>query len=285
MPPHCPSDAPILESVGFPSGPHRLEGELAYGEADAPGGAVLIASPHPLLGGHMGNNVVRCLGDGLARRGYVTLRFNYRGVGGSEGPPVDTAAHLARFWETSRVPDEAHHRDDLAAALDFLRGAAGDGLPLAIAGYSYGCSLLPHAVARSPDRATGPDRRSPEASGAGEASSETCGRPGWHGQETVPQRAGYSVLATRYSVLSPLVLIAPTVGTHDYGGFDGLTNPKLVVAPQGDFAADTGRLLDWFDGLREPKRLERPRLDSHFFRGFEDWLAATVAGFLDDQWG
>jgi alpha/beta superfamily hydrolase len=232
MPPHCPSDALVVESVRFASGPYRLEGELAYGEAGAPVGAVLLAGPHPLLGGHMGNNVVRGLGDGLARRGYVTLCFNYRGVGGSEGPPVDTAAHLARFWETSRVPDEAHHQDDLAAARDFLRWAAGDGLPLALAGYSYGCSLLPLA-------------------------------PG----------------------AAPLILIAPTVGTHDYGGFDGLTNPKLIVAPEGDFAADAGRLLDWFDGLRQPKLLERPRLDSHFFRGHEDRLAATVADFLDEQWG
>jgi alpha/beta superfamily hydrolase len=231
MPSRCPPDAPVVESVRFPSGPYRLEGELAYGEAGAPGGAVLIAGPHPLLGGHMGNNVVRGLADGLARRGFVTLRFNYRGVGGSEGPPVDTAAHLARFWETSRVPDESHHRDDLASALDYLRSAAGDGLPLALAGYSYGCSLL---------------------------------------------------LLVPGSV--PLVLIAPTVGTHDYEGFDTLPNPKLVIAPQGDFAADARRLLGWFDGLREPKRLERPRLDSHFFRGHEDWLTATVADFLDGQW-
>ena len=83
----------------------------------------------------------------------------------------------------------------------------------------------------------------------------------------------------------PLVLIAPTVGTHDYGGFEGLTNPKLVVAPDGDFAAVAPRLLDWFDGLREPTQLVRPRLDSHFFRGHEDWLAGTVAAFLDSQRG
>jgi alpha/beta superfamily hydrolase len=234
MPSLCPPDALVVESVRFASGPYWLEGELAYADAGPPTGAALLAGPHPLLGGHMHNNVVRGLGDGLARRGLATLRFNYRGVGGSEGPAADTAAHLARFWETSRVPDEAHHRDDFAAALPFLRTTVGDALPLAMVGYSYGCSLLPLAL------------------------------------DHITQRP-------------PLVLIAPTVGTHDYGGFESLANPKLVVAPEGDFAADAARLLGWFDALREPKRLLRPRLDSHFFRGHEDWLAETVAAFLDSQ--
>jgi alpha/beta superfamily hydrolase len=238
MPPPCPPDALVVESVRFASGPYWLEGELAYAEAASPVGAVVLAGPHPLLGGHMRNNVMCGLGDGLARQGFVTLRFNYRGVGGSEGPAVDTAAHLARFWETSRVPDEAHHQDDLAAALDWLRSAVGDEMPFALAGYSYGCSLLPSAL----------------------------------------REAG----ARRGAVL-PLVLIAPTVGTHDYGGFEAVTSAKLVVAAEGDFAADTPHLLSWFDGLREPKRLLRPDGDSHFFRGHEDWLAATVADFLDDQ--
>jgi alpha/beta superfamily hydrolase len=234
MPSLCPPDALVVESVQFASGPHWLEGELAYGEAGPPVGAAVLAGPHPLLGGHMHNNVVRGLGNGLARRGLVTLRFNYRGVGGSEGPTVDTAAHLARFWQTSHVPDEAHHRDDLVAALDYLCSVAGGGLPLALAGYSYGCSLLP-------------------------------------------------VLRPQAGI--PLVLVAPTVGTHDYGDFGALTNPMLVIAPDGDFAANVPRLLDWFDRLRGPKQLVRPRLDSHFFRGHEDWLTATVLAFLDEQWG
>ena len=133
----------VVELVRFSAGEHQLEGELVYPEEGEIVGAVLLAGPHPLLGGSRRNNVVRALGDGLAGFGLAALRFNYRGVGGSEGPPLDTATHLARFWETSRVPDEAHHQDDLAAALDFLRSVTGDHLPLALVGYSYGCSLLP----------------------------------------------------------------------------------------------------------------------------------------------
>lgn len=82
----------------------------------------------------------------------------------------------------------------------------------------------------------------------------------------------------------PLVLVAPTVGTHDYGGFAAARGPKLVIAPEGDFAADARALERWFAGLPGPKELVRPRLDSHFFRGHEDWLLATVGPFLDDAW-
>ena len=74
-------DALVVESVRFSAGRYRLEGELAYPEAALPRGALVLAGPHPLLGGNMHNNVVRGLGDGLAQHGLATLRFNYRGVG------------------------------------------------------------------------------------------------------------------------------------------------------------------------------------------------------------
>ncbi len=229
-------DALVVESVRFSSGRYRLEGELVYAETALPLGAVVLAGPHPLLGGDMHNNVVRELGDGLARHGLVTLRFNYQGVGASEGPAVaDVVGQLARFWATSRAPDEVCYQADFAGAVAFLRSVVGPGLPLALIGYSFGCTLL--AEARG------------ERNGA-----------------------------------APLVLIAPTVGTHDYGAFEGVENPKLVIAPEGDFAADAGRLARWFDGLPAPKELVRPRLDSHFFRGHEHWLVATVGTFLNDEW-
>jgi alpha/beta superfamily hydrolase len=133
----------VVEAVRFPSGPHRLEGELAYGEgADGPLGGAVLASSHPLLGGNMHNNVVRGLGDGLAERGLATLRFNYQGVGQSEGPAVDVARHMAEFWETSHVAGEMDLWRDVQGAVDFLRPLV-PGRPLALIGYSFGCALLP----------------------------------------------------------------------------------------------------------------------------------------------
>jgi alpha/beta superfamily hydrolase len=134
----------IVEGVQFPAGPHLLEGELVYNEEseDLLGGMVLAGS-HPLLGGNMHNNVVRGVGDGLAERGWATLRFNYRGVGRSEGPRVDVARHMAEFWETSHVPGEMDLWQDVQAAVSFLRPIACTTRPLVLIGYSFGCALLP----------------------------------------------------------------------------------------------------------------------------------------------
>jgi hypothetical protein len=90
----------------------------------------------------MHNNVVRCLGDGLAQGGLLTLRFDYRGVGRSQGPPVDVARHLAEFWQTSHAPAEMDFWQDVQGAAEFVQQVAPD-LPLALIGYSFGCALLP----------------------------------------------------------------------------------------------------------------------------------------------
>jgi alpha/beta superfamily hydrolase len=101
-----------------------------------------VAGPHPLLGGNLNNNVVRGLGDGLAQRGLLTLRFDYRGVGRSQGPQVDVARQIAEFWKTSHVAGEMDFGQDVQGAAEFVRRVA-PGLPLALAGYSFGCALLP----------------------------------------------------------------------------------------------------------------------------------------------
>jgi alpha/beta superfamily hydrolase len=234
MPLPCPPEDLVVEAVRFATGDCRLEGELVY-PPGGPVGLVVLAGPHPLLGGSMHNNVVRGLGDGLAQHGLATLRFNYRGVGGSEGPTGDVAGNLAAFWQTSRTPDEPHYRADLNAACAFLRSVAGPNLPLGLVGYSFGCTLLPAALP-----------------------------------------PGDAAVA--------LVLVAPTIGAHDYAAFEMVANPKLVVAPEGDFAADPELLAAWFARLPGRKSLVRPRRDSHFFRGHEDWLVATVGAFLETAW-
>ncbi len=81
-----------------------------------------------------------------------------------------------------------------------------------------------------------------------------------------------------------LVLIAPTVGTHDLEGFRTLPNPKLVIAPHGDFALDEEKFPDWYERLSGPKELVRPTLDGHFFRGCEDTVVEQVTAFLDRHW-
>ena len=146
-----PAAPTVTEDVLFPAGPYLLHGQLAYPEAGCAHGAVVIAGPHPCLGGNMRNNVVRGLGEGLAQKGLVTLRFDYRGVGRSQGPQVDVARYLVEFWQTGHAPGEMDFWQDVHGAAEFVQQAA-PGLPLALVGYSFGCALLPY-VRPQQDRA------------------------------------------------------------------------------------------------------------------------------------
>ena len=97
----------------------QLEGLLSRGE-EGGRGSIVLCHPHPLYGGDMYNNVVGALQGALACKGFSTLRFNFRGVGGSEGGYGEGAAEV----------------EDVQAAVAF---AAGDGSgPPYLAGYSFG---------------------------------------------------------------------------------------------------------------------------------------------------
>lgn len=99
-------------------------------------GIALIAHPHPLQGGTMDNKVVQTLAKTFAALGYVGVRFNFRGVGGSAGS----------------FDDGAGETDDALAALAHARSEYGD-LPLVLAGFSFG-SFVQARVARqvTPER-------------------------------------------------------------------------------------------------------------------------------------
>jgi alpha/beta superfamily hydrolase len=73
------------EHVTFASGELRLEGLYAHPCGGPPARVVVICHPHPMYGGSMHNNVVEAILKGAWQAGYATLRFNFRGVGASEG--------------------------------------------------------------------------------------------------------------------------------------------------------------------------------------------------------
>jgi alpha/beta superfamily hydrolase len=133
---------PITENVWFASGENKLHGLLSYPEDANPHTAVVFAGPHPLLGGNMNNNVVKNICEGLALHFYAALRFDYPGVGQSEGSAINLPQRMAEFWKTSHITGEESFSCDLQAALGFLKNL-GQSLPLAIIAYSFGCSLLP----------------------------------------------------------------------------------------------------------------------------------------------
>jgi uncharacterized protein len=91
-------------------------------------GTAVIAHPHPLFGGTMDNKVVQTLARAFVQAGWVALRFNFRGVGASEG-----------------VHDEG--RGELADMQAVVAAQAPEG-PLAIAGFSFGSFVAAGAVAQ-----------------------------------------------------------------------------------------------------------------------------------------
>ena len=109
--------------IAGPAG--RLEALLEEPEAGPLRLAAVVCHPHPLYGGTMHNKVVYRMARGLRRAGVAALRFNFRGVGLSEGQH----GHLAGETE------------DLRAALAWLRERYPD-IPFALAGFSFGALAI-----------------------------------------------------------------------------------------------------------------------------------------------
>lgn len=97
-----------------------------------PRAGAVLAHPHPLHGGTLGNSVIFHADRELNRAGLTTLRFNFRGVGASAG------AHDAGRGEV----------DDLAAAASWLAGLT-PRQPLLVVGYSFGAWCAIRHAARS----------------------------------------------------------------------------------------------------------------------------------------
>ncbi len=99
--------------------------------AASPQAAVVLAHPHPLYGGTLHNPVVFHADRELNRSGLTTLRFNFRGVEGSDG-----------FHDEGRG-----EIGDVAAAAAWF-GALVPGKPLILLGYSFGARcVIAHAIA------------------------------------------------------------------------------------------------------------------------------------------
>jgi alpha/beta superfamily hydrolase len=99
---------------------------------DALGGAV-IAPPHPLYGGSMESPVVTEIAQACAHAGLESLRFNWRGVGASQGTlSGDADVGVA----------------DYAASLDWIEESV-EG-PVAACGYSFGAATAVRSVAKRP---------------------------------------------------------------------------------------------------------------------------------------
>ncbi len=143
--------------------------EAVVDEPDEASGVVVLCHPHPQEGGTMNAPLLLALKDVLITSGRAVLRFNFRGIGSSEGSPGDGTAEVA----------------DALGAIAFARDRYPD-LPVALIGWSFGASV---AIRSVPD--------------AGNLSAVIAIAP------PVSGRAGYSVgLPDRFEPDVPVLVIA-----------------------------------------------------------------------------
>jgi hypothetical protein len=116
-----------LHALFFPGPSGRIEALWKDPEGD-PAGSAVFAHPHPLHGGTLHNKVVFRAARALSRAGYGVLRFNFRGVGLSEGK-----------FDSGRG-----ETDDYRAALDEAERLGGR--PIVAGGFSFGAAVGLRAI-------------------------------------------------------------------------------------------------------------------------------------------
>ena len=113
-----------IESYLLDGAAGKIECLLEEPESAEPVEACLVCHPHPLYGGTMHNKVVYRMARALRQSGAVVLRFNFRGVGRSQGAHDNGAGEL----------------DDARLLVDWLRSRY-PVLPYSVAGFSFGSRI------------------------------------------------------------------------------------------------------------------------------------------------
>ncbi|MEK9673038.1 MAG: alpha/beta hydrolase [Rhodospirillaceae bacterium] len=112
----------------------RIEGR--YHHAKDPNSPIaLLLHPHPEHGGTMNNRVVYAMYQAFVRRGFSTLRFNFRGVGRSQGAFDNGQGELS----------------DAATALDWMQGHNPNADTCWVAGFSFGAWVAMQLMMRRPE--------------------------------------------------------------------------------------------------------------------------------------
>ena len=123
-----------MPEVHFNGPDGRLEGRYHKSTLkDAP--IAVVLHPHPLHGGNMNNRVVYTLYNAFADSGFSVLRFNFRGVGRSQGSYDSGAGELS----------------DAAYAFDWLQQVNTTSNLCWIGGYSFGALISMQLMMRRPE--------------------------------------------------------------------------------------------------------------------------------------
>ena len=123
-----------MPEVIFPGPEGRLEGRYhPQKDRDAP--IAIILHPHPQFGGTMNNKVVYNLHYAFFNMGFTVLRFNFRGVGRSQGEYDQGVGELS----------------DAASALDYLQSMNNNSKHCWVAGFSFGAWIGFQTLMRRPE--------------------------------------------------------------------------------------------------------------------------------------
>ena len=123
-----------MPEVIFPGPEGRLEGRY-HPLKDKESPIALILHPHPKFGGTMNNKVVYNLHYLFHGLGFSVLRFNFRGVGRSQGAFDEGIGELS----------------DAASALDYLQQLKPDARQCWVAGFSFGAWIGMQLLMRRPE--------------------------------------------------------------------------------------------------------------------------------------
>ena len=116
-------------SVAGPAG--EIECAIDKPSTASSQGLAVLCHPHPLHGGTMDNKVVQTLARALVGLGYICVRFNFRGIGASQGA-----------WDEGR--------GEVDDALAVIQAHRTSGQALVIGGFSFGGAIATQAAARLP---------------------------------------------------------------------------------------------------------------------------------------
>ena len=124
----------IMAEVIFNGPDGRLEGRYHQSKKpDAP--IAIVLHPHPLHGGNMNNRVVFIMFNNFVERGFSVLRFNFRGVGRSQGTFDNGVGELS----------------DAAYAFDWIQQFNSNSPFCWIGGYSFGALISMQLMMRRPE--------------------------------------------------------------------------------------------------------------------------------------
>ena len=128
-----------------------LPDELKNDPSFAVRGLALVAHPHPLLGGTMDNKVAQTMARAFNQLGYVSVRPNFRGVGGTAGVHDHGVGELEDLLHVTEWMQTPSSWSQFEGTVHQPWVNAANTLPLVVSGFSFGSFVGSHLVQRLAD--------------------------------------------------------------------------------------------------------------------------------------